>query len=392
MIFLMKNPSLAGLASALGLVVLALATGCEPSKAAPTAASPPVANVQTVRAQSGEIVRQLTLPGNIRAWQEAMLYAKVAGYLKTMAVDQGDWVKTDALLAEIEAPEMLADLDKLRAELVRHQAEVERRRAEVELARLEHERLRGAQAKSSDLVMPLSVDKARAQRDVAQATLNVALAQQNEAAASLKRVETLLAYARITAPFDGVITRRWVDPGAFIPAATSGSAAKNAAVVSLMDFRRVRVTIALPDTEVPLLTTNLAAKVTVPQLPGRVFEGKVTRFAYALDEATKTMPVEIEIPNADLALRPGMYASVRITLERRANGLLVPAEALVSEKKKTHVFVVRDSKAVRVPVRLGFDDGVQAEILEGLAAGEPVIVAGKQSLTDGQPVKGVEKP
>lgn len=392
MIFLMKNPSLAGLASALGLVVLALATGCEPSKAAPTSASPPVANVQTVRARSGEIVRQLTLPGNIRAWQEAMLYAKVAGYLKTMAVDQGDWVKTDALLAEIEAPEMLADLDKLRAELVRHQAEVERRRAEGELARLEHERLRGAQAKSSDLVMPLSVDKARAQRDVAQATLNVALAQQNEAAASLKRVETLLAYARITAPFDGVITRRWVDPGAFIPAATSGSAAKNAAVVSLMDFRRVRVTFALPDTEVPLLTTNLAARVTVPQLPGRVFDGKVTRFAYALDEATKTMPVEIEIPNADLALRPGMYASVRITLERRANGLLVPAEALVSEKKKTHVFVVRDSKAVRVPVRVGFDDGVQVEILEGLAADEPVIVAGKQSLTDGQPVKGVEAP
>ncbi|MEW6305627.1 MAG: efflux RND transporter periplasmic adaptor subunit [Verrucomicrobiota bacterium] len=381
----MKNQLVAFL-----LVVLALGTGCQPPGVAANSTSPPPATVQTVAVRKGEIVRELTLPGNVRPWQEVTLYAKVAGYLKSISVDQGDWVKADALLAEIEAPEMLADLDKLKAEQARLQAEAEKRRAEAELARIDHDRLQAAQAKSSDLVLPLAVDKADAQQKVAQAALSVVLAQQAETSASLKRLETLLAYARITAPFDGVITRRWVDPGAFIPAATSSTAARSAAIVTIMDFRRVRVTVALPDTEAPLATTNLPVKVTVPQLPGRMFEGKITRFAYALDEATKTMPVEIEIPNPNLTLRPGMYASVQIALQRRTDALLVPAEALVSEKKKSYLFALRDGKAVRLPVRVGFDDGVRAEILEGVSPGERVIVAGKQSLADGQPVQGVE--
>ncbi|MBI4326419.1 MAG: efflux RND transporter periplasmic adaptor subunit [Chloroflexi bacterium] len=355
----MSKKVIAFLCSALGTSVLL--TGCGQSGGASTSAPPP--NVQTVRVKQGEIVRTLTLPGNIRAYQEATLYAKIAGYLKSIAVDKGDWVKANDALAEIEAPEMLADLGKFKAELA--------------VAEVDARRVQEAVAKAPDLVMPQAVDMAKGKYEIAKA--------------NLERIQTLLGYSKIVAPFDGVITRRWVDPGAFIPSATSGSAAKNAAVVTLMDFRRVRVEVAIPQSDAALVKTGLPVRVSVEELPGRSFEGQITRFAYALDESTKTMMTEIEIPNPEHLLRPGMYANCQIALEKRTDALLLPAEALVTEKKKSFVFCLRDSKATRVPVKTGFDDGISVEILlGGLKPDEPVIVAGKHALTDGQAVQATE--
>ncbi len=322
----------------------------------------PGAPVQTIHPKHGEIVRRVTLPGNVMAEQEALLYAKVAGYLKTISVDKGDTVKEGDLLAEIEAPEMLADLVKAKAE--------------AEAARIDYKRVTEAQKKASDLVMPQTVDATKAKADVA--------------IAGVQRIETLLSYAKITAPFSGVITKRWVDPGALIPAATSSGAAKSAAVVTLMDFSKVRIDVAIPDTEAPLVKKDLPVKVTVSELPGRTFAGTITRFAYALDESTKTMTTEIDIPNPDMVLRPGMWATVEIELQKKENALLIPAEALVTEKTKNSVFVARDNKALKVSVTTGFDDGVNVEILKGCAPGDAVIVAGKQSVTDGQKVQAIE--
>lgn len=345
-----------------GVFAVCFLAGCERSGGAAASTASAVAHVETVRVKQGEIVRTLTLPGNLRAYQEAMLYAKVPGYLKSIAVDRGDWVKANAFLAEIEAPEMLADVAKFKAE--------------VKVAELEVKRVDEAFRKAPDLVIPLTVDTARGKFEIAKANLD--------------RIETLLSYSKITAPFDGVVTKRWVDPGAFIPAATSSSAARSAAVVTLMDFSRVRIDVAIPQPEVPLVKKDLPVTVTVEELPGRVFEGEVTRFAYALDESTKTMMTEIEIPNPDHALRPGMYASCRMTLEKKTDAQLLPAEALITEKNKSFVYCVRDHKAARVPVKTGFDDGITVEILEGLKPNEAVIVAGKQAVTDGQPVNAME--
>jgi membrane fusion protein (multidrug efflux system) len=153
-----------------------------------------------------------------------------------------------------------------------------------------------------------------------------------------------------------------------------------------MDFSRVRIEIAVPQPDAPPVKKGLPVEVSVEELPGRAFAGQITRFAYALDESTKTMLTEIEIPNPDLLLRPGMYANCRVALEKRTSALLLPAEALVTEKKKSFVFTCRDGKAVRVPVKIGFDDGVSVEVLEGLNPNEAVIVAGKQIVTDGQSV------
>src|SRR5947207_5883887 len=260
----MKDRFISAAACAL---LVCLLCGCERGGVAssPAKTEPPL-EVKTVHPSRGTITRHITLPGNVLPYQQATLYAKVAGYLKTIAVDKGDRVKEGDLIADIEVPEMLADRAKYKAE--------------VEVADLDYKRLSESQKKLPDLVVPQTVDNAKGKLDVAKA--------------SLDRTETLLSFAKITAPFSGVITKRMVDPGAFIPAATSGSAVQNAAIVTLTDFNRVRVQVAVPELETSLIAAGQPVWVTLDGLPGRSFEGKVTRFSYALDEATKTMLAEIE--------------------------------------------------------------------------------------------------
>ena len=342
--------------------VIGLWSGCDRASSSVPLTAPAV-SVQLVTPQKGEISRSITLPTyRLLPYQEATLYAKVPGYLKTITVDKGDQVKEGQLLAEIEVPELLADRVKYQAE--------------VEVAATDYQRVTNAQKTAPDLVTPQSVDAARGKHLVAKA--------------NLERLETLLRYATISAPFSGTVTRRLVDPGAFIPAATASSAAQNAAVLTLMDFSRVRVQVAVPEPEVPLIKNGLPVQVTVTELPGRAFPGKVTRYSHALDEATKTMLTEIEIPNPEGDLLPGMYAGVKIAVQRKGEALLLPAESLVLEKNKAFVFLVADSKARKVPVRTGFNDGISVEILEGLNPANRVVLLGKQALTDGQPVHVVE--
>jgi membrane fusion protein, multidrug efflux system len=339
-------------------VLLALC-GCEHSSS--DAASKPAAPlaVQTVLPKRGPIARTITLPAfRILAYQEATLYAKVSGYLKTLTVDKGDSVTQGQFLAEIEVPELLADQTQYEAESA--------------VAHTNYERMAEARQKAPDLVVPQTVDDLRGQWEVAEA--------------KLQRTRTLLQYARITAPFSGVITARFVDPGAYIPAATAGGTPQSAAMVTLMDYNRVRVQVFVPEAEVPFITNGVPVKLTAEELPGRVFRGTVTRFAHALDEATKTMLTEIELPNPTGALRPGAYASVQFEVERQPEALLLPVQALAPEKAGTFVLTLADGKARKTPVKTGFNDGVNVEITDGVKPGEPVILAGKQSLTDGQPV------
>jgi RND family efflux transporter MFP subunit len=355
----MKMKSLLWLLLPAWLSGLSLLCGCSP----PTAAKPSVKpmettlEVKTTRPFSGEITRTVTLPGDIKAYQQATLYAKVTGYLKTLNVDKGDQVKEGALLAEIEVPELLADSAKSRAE--------------VELAEVDYKRVSEAGKKAPDLVVPLSVDTAKSRYEVAKA--------------NLERANTLLAFTKIVAPFSGTVTRRMVDPGAFIPAATAGSP-QNAALLTLAAFNTVRVQVAVPELESPRIAQNQPVQVTVDSFPGRAFEGKITRFAYALDETSKTMLAEIELPNPDLALRPGMYAIAKIGIERKTDALLLPIEAVGMEKAKAFVFTVRDGKARKTPIRIGFSDGAKVEIASGIKADDAVILLGKGQLADGQAI------
>jgi membrane fusion protein (multidrug efflux system) len=318
--------------------------------------------VKFIHPKPGDITRSITLPGNVKAYQQSTLYAKVAGYLKAIPVDKGDTVKEGDLLADIEVPELIADLAKFKTE--------------AEVAKLDFERMVEAQKKAPDLVVPQTVDNARGKHEVARANLD--------------RIEKLLGFAKITAPFSGVITMRYVDPGAFIPAATSGSAAHTAAILTLMDFSKVRIQVAVPEPEVPLAAKGQPIAVIVEELPGRTFRGEVTRIAFAVDEASKTMLVEAELPNPKWELRPGMFAQVRIGVEKKTGALLVPVEALVVERGGNSMFTVVDGKTKKVAVKTGFNDGTNVEIVSGTTAEDQVILVGKQNLTAGQAVNAVE--
>jgi RND family efflux transporter MFP subunit len=338
-------------------------TGCHPPAPADAAPKPaPPVSVKLVQPRRGEIIRSVSLPANVAANQQATLYSKVAGYLKTIHVDKGDEVRQGQLLAEIEVPELVADFARYKAE--------------QEIADLDYQRANEAHQKAPDLVVRQTVDAAKAKALMAKA--------------NLERAETLLGFCKITAPFSGVITKRAVDPGAFVPAATSGSAAQNAMVVTLMDFSKVRVQIAVPENEVPLVCHGLPVKVTVEELPGRVFEGSITRFSQVLDDATKTMLAETDLENPRRELRPGMYATVKLGVEKHANAVLVPVEAAVVEKSGTSVFVLANGKAKQVPVKTGFNDGASVEIVDGLEPNQAVILVGKLGLSSGQAV-GVEE-
>jgi RND family efflux transporter MFP subunit len=302
------------------------------------------------------------LPGKVQANQQATLYSKVPGYLKSLSVDKGDTVKAGQSLGEIEAPELAAERVKYKAE---------RTVAETELKRLSE-----ARSKAPDLVTPQSVDEAQGRFDIA--------------GANIERIDTLLNYSRLTAPFDGIVTARFVDPGAFIPSATSRSAAGNAAVITIMDFNTVRVQVPVPEAEAAMVKAGQPVKFIVDVLKGREFSASVSRLSYAIDAATQTMLVEADVKNDGYTLRPGMFVTARIGVEMHADALLVPAEAVLLEKTGTSVFTVAGGKARKLAVKTGFTDGASVEILDGLSPNQEVALLGKATLNNDQPVHAAE--
>ncbi len=318
--------------------------------------------VQVTSPRRGDIHRFVTLPGSLRPNQQVTLHAKVAGYLKSIKVDKGDAVKAGQVIAELDLPE-------LAAERARHDAE-------VRLAQAELKRIKTAQGKAPDLITPQAADTAAARLAMAQA--------------ALRQSDALLRYGRVTAPFAGVVTARFVDPGAFVPAATAGSNPTAAAIVSLSDYSVVRAQIAVPEIEAARVQNGQPVIISSDALPGRTLRGAVTRHAGALDEKTRTLSVEVDFPNADGTLRPGMYVSARIGVELHRNALLVPATALVREKAAGFLWTLADGKAKRVPVKYGFNDGTNVEILDGIAEDARVLIPGKATLVAGQAVTAVE--
>jgi len=312
----------------------------------------------------GEITRFVTLPGTIRANQQATVYAKVAGYLKTLSVDKGDSVKQDQVFGDIEVPELVADIAK--------------NEADMEVAQIEFDRVTGAAKKAPDLVTAQALSEAEGKRKVAQARL--------------EQAKTMLKYSKLTAPFGGIVTQRFVDPGAFISAPTGGGVTPAAAIVTIADFQIVRVQASVPEVEASFIKNGEPVKFSVDGLPGKNFDASISRFSYALDEVTRTMLIEADVPNQDLQLRPGMYAITRIGVEKKSDALLVPAEAIVMEKANAFVFLFAEGKAKKTAVKLGFNDGTNAEIVSGATEKDRVLVVGKTALNDGQAINAKESP
>lgn len=298
----------------------------------------------------GTIHRWIKLPAIAAPWQEVTLQAKVSGYLDKILVDKGDRVKAGDKLAEIAVPELRADLLKWEAE--------------VELAEQDFQRINTAMQRAADLVMKQTVDAARAKRDIAKA--------------GLENTKAKVTYATFASPFDGVITDRFADAGAFI--------ADGAKLVTVMDDSTLRIRFGVPEIEAALVKNGLPVTFVADSLPGKNFEAAVSRNAGALDSLIRTLPVEADLKNAEHALKPGMFAMTRIGMEKHENAMVIPVDALLTEKTKTSVFKLVDGKAVKTGVKAGFNDGVNVEVLEGVNEKDTLVVFGKVALNDGQPV------
>ncbi|PYT07149.1 MAG: hypothetical protein DMF49_09080 [Acidobacteria bacterium] len=364
------NRSSRSLAAALAAALLLASSGCGRQEAKPAVAEPSAVSVTVVLPKRQTLTRTLRVPGTLQAIEEAILQAKTSGYLSRITVDRGDDVRRGELLAEISVPEMKKEYEAMEARL----KEVE---ADLKLREITAQRLASVRAAEPGAVTQQQVDEAQGQLGVAEATVN-------RTKAELARLQALMEYARIRAPFDGVVTNRFVDPGALIQLPT-GSA--QAPIVTLANMDRVRVFVDVPEPDVPFITRETPTRLVVDALPSETFTAKVTRFSSALDPKTRTMKTEIDFPNLNHSLRPGMFGAVTLELEKREAALTLPASALLVEKEGSYVFTVVNGAARRTAVKTGFTDGILVEIVGGLAGGESVILGGKGTVTDGMPVQ-----
>ena len=381
-----------------------------------TAASPAVVRVTSSRPSGRPIRRTTEQPGQIEAFEITPIHAKLAGYVESVAVDIGDKVKKGQVLAELRVPEVEADLEaeagggragRGRAEagrgrrrggrgrrrerrgegrrrsrpasggprptspagrsefarveqLVRERAQtgslLDETRSKLQAAeaaaRRSRPRSRSAEAALAEAKAVL--DKARSDVDAAASHIEVARFE-------AERAEAMAGYARIVAPFDGVVTRRNVDTGHLT---TPGAAGEPLFVVARSDI--VTIAVGVPETDAPFVESRRPGPVRLQALEGRTFEGKVTRTAWALDPATRTLRAEIDLPNPDDVLRPGLYAYATIIAEEHKDVLTVPATAVVQEGGKSFCVAVADGRARRKEVELGLSDGKRTEVVSGL--------------------------
>ncbi|MFM8552826.1 MAG: efflux RND transporter periplasmic adaptor subunit [Nitrospiraceae bacterium] len=315
--------------------------------------------VQVIKPQRRDLARTLSLPANISPWYRATLYAKVSGYLKWIGFDKGDEVKKGQVLAIIDAPEV--------------QDEYEQAESDYAIKKLTYERLLSVWKENPDVIAKQDVDVAQAAAEGAKQMM--------------ERRRTFLEYTKITAPFSGTITARFADPGTLIQSAMSSSTQSNP-LFTLMDLDTVRVYISVPQESAMLATTGVPVVLTVKEMPGLEMKGSITRSTEALDPATRTLLVEVDMPNKEHHLQPGTFINATLFLERRQNALTVPPSAIEPPKngQPKSVFVVESGKVRRVTIKTGIDDGSWVEVLEGLTGTENVIVVGKNNLTDGQTV------
>jgi RND family efflux transporter MFP subunit len=376
------------------LAVGAFAAGaCSRSSAAGVANEAPI--VAVVQAATGDVSQVLTLGAEFRPFQEIEVHAKVAGYLKTITVDVGDRVNAGQLLAILEVPELQDELRQDDAAVRRSAEDIHRAQADLERAEFSHEASHLASARLASvaqarphLIAQQDLDEAASRDRVAEAQVATAKAavaaaeQQLEASkANQSRTHTLFAYSRITAPFTGVITHRYADTGAMIQAGTSSSS-QAMPLVRLSQNDRLRLTIPVPESAVSHIHVGAPVDVGVASL-GRTFAGTVARFSDSLNHETRTMSVEVDVPNARGDLVPGMYATASLALDRAASALVVPVQAIDRSEDKATVVVVRDGKVERRDVRLGLEAPDRVQVVSGLRAGELVVVGNRGQLRDG---------
>ncbi|MEE8171277.1 MAG: efflux RND transporter periplasmic adaptor subunit [Phycisphaerae bacterium] len=365
--------------------------------------------VEVTTPQRRTVTRPLTMPATLLAGEMADLHAKTSGYITEVAVDIGDRVKKNDALLIIDVPEMIDELRSaeavLEAKLARvvqaesladtARAQVKRHDAEFELAKLTLSRT--TELRQAAAIPQQEMDNARGRLQVAEAMINIAhaavasaeadirsaQAQAAVARAAAARLRTLMEYTTLRAPFDGVITERNVDPGAFVRSAAEGASAPLLSI-AMTDF--IRLALEIPESDVPFVRPGTEVEIDVKALRGDPIHATITRIAVAVKPGTRTMRAEVRLNNDDGRLAPGMYARVVVKLETKEQAMVIPSPAVRVRGRDLSVLVAAGSVARTVPIQLGYDDGIWAEITGGLTGDEQIILPGNSAVAPGAAV------
>jgi RND family efflux transporter MFP subunit len=348
----------------------------------------------------GPISSELRVAGQFIPYQDVDLHAKVSGYIRRINVDIGDRVRAGQTLAVLEVPELEAQVAGAKAEVGHTKSEITRAEGEVARAQFLHTavhaaytRLQQASDQRPGLVAQQELDDARArdqnseaQIEVAKAAAEAARQQLGVSQADTLRVQTLSNYSVVTAPFTGVVTMRYADLGSLIQAGTASNT-QSMPVVRVAQSDLLRLRIPVPESDVVYIHPGSNVQITVGAL-NRTWTGKIVRFTRALDMTTRTMTVEVDVPNPKLILNPGMYAETEIVLQHHDAAVNIPSRALVTTGDKPFLLVVTSEDQVeRRNVTTGMEGNNRVEILSGLRAGEYVIVSGQDNYQPGEHVR-----
>jgi RND family efflux transporter MFP subunit len=334
----------------------------------------------------GKATTALELPGTLLAAQETVLYARSSGYVRSWSVDLGDRVKADQVLAEVAAPELDQQLIQAKAVLAQAQAGIAQARATLALAKLSLERFKTL---GPTIATQQDIDSRQADYDTAAANLQLAEAKAQADDADVHRLEQLVGFGRITAPFAGTITLRQIEVGALI--AGGGTAAQP--LFRLTQTDPLRVVVQVPQDSAQAVHLGIEARVAPRGALGEAVTGRVTRLAHALDAVTRTMRVEIEVPNPDGRILPGMYAQVALVIPNPHPLAMINAAALILSATGPQVAVVDGDQRIHLaPVTIDHDNGAELGISAGIGPGDRVVVNPTGRLAEGTPVEVAAPP
>jgi len=379
--------------------------------------------VQVTRPAQRPLVRTLKMPGTLAPDEQVDLLAKVSGYVSEIKVDIGDRVREGQLLVKISVPEMADELRQteavlgarqarvraVQAKVIQAQRMIETARAEVLQYAAQHELdeinlQRQQELREGKAIPQQALDEARSAHTITEARLQIAearvagaeaeklavdadvqVAESEIAVAQAQRARllTLMEYASIRAPFDGIVTRRNVDHGTFVRSAAEGDAGP---LLRVAKTDRIRIVLEIPEVDAPYVRVGTEVEIDVKALQEEPFGGVVSRTARALRPETRTMRAEVDIDNAGGRFAPGMYVVMVVKLETKATAMLIPSKALRVRGKDTLVLVAADGVAQARPVEVGYDDGIWAEVLTGLQGAELVITSASGTISAGSAV------
>ncbi len=353
--------------------------GSENKKTEMKAAAPVKLEMTEVREMQPS--KNVTLPGELLPWNRVNLYAKVKGFASQVKVDRGTWVRKGQVLVQLDAPEVLSEVNQAQAQVQAQQANLIQQQSKYRASRLTYRRL--VETNRVEGAISLNeIDQAQSKMDADSALVMVAQESVQAAKANLRSKQDLKQYLTITAPFDGIIIERNISPGALVGAGDAGKP-----LLVLEDTRTLRLTVAIPEAYANQLHKKSSVEFMVNAIPERIFKGSLARSAESLQQDKRSMMAEFDIPNAKGELKAGMYAQVKLPVERSQATLFVPKSSVVTSSEKVFVIRLNGDKAQWITVDTGNTLDSLVEVFGDVKAGDVLVKKASEEVRDGQTIQ-----